>query len=110
MGKHQVLLRVGRTTYVLVITGGSTAGTYTVNASGGAAGSGYGADKWRGDAGSSSSYASGGSGGGSQNAVGTAGSLGSGGGGGAGRPPDWNQSYQKRWSGGWRCNRSAKHL
>ncbi len=90
----------GTTTYVLAITGGSNAGSYTVNALGGAAGTGYGADKWRGDGGASSSYASGGAGGGSQDAVGTGGSLGSGGGGGAGRPPDWNQSSKKGGAGG----------
>ena len=71
-----------------------------VNTSGGVADAGDGSDKWRGDDGQASAFASGGEGGGSENDVGDAGSLGSGGGGGAGNPPDWNQSSVKGGAGG----------
>ena len=88
----------GNTVYYLILNG-STQSNVTAN---GGTGAGYntGADKWRGDTGAASAYASGGSGGGSENASGAAGSLGSGGGGGAGRPPDWNQSSRKGGAGG----------
>lgn len=86
------------TIYYLILDGVNQS---NVTANGGTgAGFNAGADKWRGDTGAASAYASGGSGGGSGNASGAAGSLGSGGGGGAGRPPDWNQSSKKGGAGG----------
>ena len=87
----------GDTVYYLILDG-STQSNVTANGGTGA-GFNYGADKFRGDAGAASAYASGGSGGGSH-ANGGAGSLGSGGGGGGGRPPDWNVSSRKGGAGG----------
>ncbi len=87
----------GRTRYRLVFNG--TNQSY-VNATGGIADAGTGVDKWRGDDGQDSAFASGGAGGSSENDTGDAGTLGSGGGGGAGNPPDWNQSSVKGGAGG----------
>lgn len=88
----------GNTVYYLILDGSNQS---NVTANGGAGGGfNFGADKWRGDDGASSSYASGGAGGGGENDNGVAGSLGSGGGGGAGRPPDWNTSSRKGGAGG----------
>ena len=87
----------GRTRYRLVFNG--TNQSY-VNATGGIADAGTGVDKWRGDDGQDSAFASGGAGGGGENDTGDAGTLGSGGGGGAGNPPDWNQSSVKGGAGG----------
>ena len=87
----------GRTRYRLVLD--NVAQSY-INASGGIADAGSGSDKWRGDDGQDSAFASGGEGGGSENDNGDAGTLGSGGGGGAGNPPDWNQSSVKGGAGG----------
>ena len=87
------------TTYRLVITSGSNAGTYNFTASGGAAAVGRGAAKTDGDAGQSSSRAAGGGGGGAGQ-TGGAGSLGSGGGGGGGRDYNWNTSSKHGGAGG----------
>ena len=87
----------GRTRYRLILNG--TNQSY-VNATGGIADVGTGVDKWRGDDGQDSAFASGGAGGGGENDNGDAGTLGSGGGGGAGNPPDWNQSSVKGGAGG----------
>jgi hypothetical protein len=87
----------GNTVYYLILDG-STQSNVTANGGTGA-GFNYGADKFRGDAGAASAYASGGSGGGSSG-NGGAGSLGSGGGGGGGRPPDWDTSSRKGGAGG----------
>ena len=91
------------TTFALTDASGNTLTIGGQSASGsslgGAAGSGFGADKFRGDAGSASDYAAGGDGG-QEGADGTAGTLGSGGGGGGGRAPDWNQSSRKGGAGG----------
>ena len=87
----------GRTRYRLILD--NVAQSY-INASGGIADAGSGSDKWRGDNGQDSAFASGGTGGGSENDPGDAGTLGSGGGGGAGNPPDWNQSSVKGGAGG----------
>ncbi len=87
----------GRTRYRLILDGSPQS---YINASGGVADAGTGSDKWRGDDGQDSAFASGGNGGGSENDVGDAGTLGSGGGGGAGNPPDWNQSSVKGGAGG----------
>jgi|14_taG_2_1085336.scaffolds.fasta_scaffold02071_2 hypothetical protein len=88
----------GNTVYYLILDGSNQS---NVTANGGAGGGfNFGADKWRGDDGASSSYASGGAGGGGENDNGDAGTLGSGGGGGAGRPPDWNTSSRKGGAGG----------
>lgn len=87
------------TTYRLVITSGSNAGTYNFTASGGAAAVGRGAAKTDGDAGQSSSRAAGGGGGGAGQ-TGGAGSLGSGGGGGGGRDYNWNTSSKYGGAGG----------
>ena len=89
----------GNTTYTLTITGGPQAGTYNVTASGGAAGTGYGAAKTDGDRGEDSSRATGGYGGGAYGVGGT-GTLGSGGGGGGGRDYNWNTSSRKCGGGG----------
>lgn len=87
----------GRTRYRLVLDGVNQS---YINASGGIADTGTGSDKWRGDDGQASAFASGGAGGGSENDSGDNGTLGSGGGGGAGNPPDWNQSSVKGGAGG----------
>jgi len=87
----------GRTRYRLILDGVNQS---YINASGGIADAGTGSDKWRGDDGQDSAFASGGNGGGSENDPGDAGTLGSGGGGGAGNPPDWNQSSVKGGAGG----------
>ena len=74
-----------------------------IDATGGTARTGTGSDKWRGDPGDASAYASGAayidssSGG---NGTNNAGTLGSGGAGGSGRPPDWNTSSRKGGAGG----------
>ena len=75
----------GDTVYYLILDG-STQSNVTAN---GGTGAGFnaGADKFRGDTGEASAYASGGSGGGAFT-NGDSGSLGSGGGGGGGRAPD----------------------
>jgi len=87
------------TTYRLVITSGSNAGTYNFTASGGAAAVGRGAAKTDGDAGQASSRAAGGAGGGAFQ-TGGSGSLGSGGGGGGGRDYNWNTSSKHGGAGG----------
>ena len=88
----------GDTVYYLILDG-STQSDVTAN---GGTGAGFnaGADKWRGDNGAASAYASGGVFTDSENGNGGAGSLGSGGAGGSGRPPDWNQSSRKGGAGG----------
>ena len=87
----------GRTRYRLIFNNSAQA---YINASGGTADAGEGSDKWRGDDGQDSAFASGGEGGSSSSDPGDAGTLGSGGGGGAGRPPNWNTSSKKGGAGG----------
>ena len=89
----------GDTTYRLIITSGSNAGTYNFTASGGTAAVGRGAAKTDGEAGQSSSRAAGGGGGGAGQ-TGGSGSLGSGGGGGGGRDYNWNTSSKHGGAGG----------
>jgi len=87
----------GRTRYRLRLNG-----TYQgyVNSNGGIADTGSGVDKWRGDDGQDSAFASGGGGSNSSSGNGASGTLGSGGGGGGGRPPDWDTSSKKGGAGG----------
>jgi hypothetical protein len=89
----------GTSTIYYLILNGSTQSNVTANGGAGA-GYGLGADKWRGDSGAASAYASGGVITDAENGNGGAGSLGSGGAGGSGRPPDWNQSSRKGGAGG----------
>ncbi len=91
----------GDTVYTLTLTKAGQSNTVysNVTASGGAAGTGYGAAKTDGDAGEASARASGGYGGGAYGVGGT-GSLGSGGGGGGGRDYNWNTSSRKGGGGG----------
>jgi hypothetical protein len=96
----------GNTTYTLTITGGPEAGSYPVTASGGAAGTGYGAAKTDGDRGEDSSRATGGYGGGAYGVGGT-GTLGSGGGGGGGRDYNWSTSSRKGGGGGGAGSRAS---
>ena len=91
----------GDTVYTLTLTKAGQSNTvYTdVTASGGAAGTGYGAAKTDGDRGSDSARATGGYGGGA-GSVGGAGSLGSGGGGGGGRDASAWTTSKKGGAGG----------
>jgi len=91
----------GNTVYTLTLTKTGQANTVysNVTASGGAAGTGYGAAKTDGDRGQDSAKATGGYGGGA-NSVGGAGSLGSGGGGGGGRDASAWTSSRKGGAGG----------
>jgi hypothetical protein len=91
----------GDTVYTLTLTKVGQANTVysNVTASGGAAGTGYGAAKTDGDAGEASARASGGYGGGAYSVGGT-GTLGSGGGGGGGRDYNWTTPSRKGGGGG----------
>ena len=91
----------GDTVYTLTLTKAGQSNTVysNVTASGGSAGTGYGAAKTDGDRGQDSARATGGYGGGA-NSVGGAGSLGSGGGGGGGRDASAWTTSRKGGAGG----------
>ena len=91
----------GNTVYTLTLTKAGQSNTVysNVTASGGSAGTGYGAAKTDGDRGQDSARATGGYGGGA-NSVGGAGTLGSGGGGGGGRDASAWTSSRKGGAGG----------